>query len=60
MEQSKSSNQEPNIEWQKWLGGRYVDEAYSIQQTNDGGYIVAGYTWFNYGYSDYLIVKLEK
>ncbi len=31
-----------NVQWQKTYGGRYDDEAYSIQQTSDGGYIVAG------------------
>ncbi len=32
------------IEWQKTYGGKGFDGAYSIQQTNDGGYIVAGDT----------------
>jgi len=36
-----------NIEWQKALGGSKDDGAYSIQQTNDGGYIVAGWTYSN-------------
>jgi hypothetical protein len=35
--------QPPNIEWQKSLGGSGNDRANSIQQTSDGGYIVAGY-----------------
>ncbi len=30
------------IQWQKSLGGSESDIAYSIQQTNDGGYIIAG------------------
>lgn len=30
--------------WQKTYGGSNYDEAYSIQQTTDGGYIVAGET----------------
>ncbi len=33
-----------NVQWQKTYGGRSDDEAYSIQQTSDGGYIVAGDT----------------
>ena len=33
-----------NIVWQKSLGGSDDDEAYSIQQTTDGGFIVAGYS----------------
>jgi hypothetical protein len=32
------------IEWQKTYGGSYWDVANSIQETSDGGYIVAGYT----------------
>ncbi|MBI2280815.1 MAG: hypothetical protein HYU68_09030 [Bacteroidetes bacterium] len=30
------------IEWQKSIGGTEEDYAYSIQQTTDGGYVVAG------------------
>jgi len=54
------------IQWQKSLGGTDQDYAYSIQQTNDGGYIVAGFTesnngdvTVNHGLSDYWIVKLD-
>jgi hypothetical protein len=32
----------PSIQWQKTLGGSGFDAAYSIQQTRDGGYIIAG------------------
>ncbi len=28
-----------NVQWQKTYGGRKADEAHSIQQTSDGGYI---------------------
>lgn len=38
-----------NIEWQKCLGGTEADEANSIIQTIDGGYIVAGWTMSNDG-----------
>ena len=42
-----------NIEWQKAYGGTYWDWAESVQQTNDGGYIVAGCTYsFGAGRSD--------
>jgi hypothetical protein len=34
---------QPVIEWQRALGGTYLDEAYAGQQTPDGGYILAGY-----------------
>src|SRR6185369_16884154 len=33
-----------NVEWQKSLGGPSEDFANSVQQTGDGGYIVAGAT----------------
>ncbi len=58
--------QAPEIEWQKCLGGSGEDYATSIQQTSDGGYIVAGYSSSNngdvsgnHGESDYWIVKLD-
>jgi len=38
-----------NIQWQKCLGGTGGDRASAIQQTNDGGYIVAGFTESNDG-----------
>jgi hypothetical protein len=57
----------PNIEWQKCLGGTGSDAAFSIQQTTDGGYIVAGFAdsndgdvTGNHGASDYWIVKLDE
>ena len=51
-----------DIEWQKCLGGSDRDEAYSIQQTSDGGYIVAGYSYPDFessDYPDYWVVKLD-
>ncbi len=33
-----------DIQWTKVLGGSSYDEAESIQQTSDGGYLVTGYT----------------
>ena len=55
-----------NIEWQRCLGGSGADIAYSIQQTIDGGFIVAGYTESNdgdvsgnHGCWDYWVVKLD-
>ena len=54
------------LTWQKCLGGSNDDAAYSIQQTSDGGYIVAGSTYsndgdvsLNHGGSDYWLVKLD-
>jgi hypothetical protein len=55
-----------NIQWQKCLGGTGDDAAYSIQKTNDGGYILAGLSdsndgdvTGNNGDVDYWIVKLD-
>ena len=54
------------INWERNFGGSQYDEATSIQQTNDGGYIVAGWTFSNdddisknNGSSDYWIIKLK-
>jgi hypothetical protein len=38
-----------SIEWQKTYGGSSQDQAYSIQETSHGGYIVAGWTYSNDG-----------
>ena len=55
-----------NIQWQKCLGGSSSDWVHSIQQTSDGGFIVAGETWSNdgdvsgmHGDDDYWVVKLD-
>jgi uncharacterized delta-60 repeat protein len=34
-----------DVQWQKSYGGADGDFTYSIQETADGGYIVAGHTW---------------
>jgi len=53
-------NSNGEVEWQKAFGGEYNDEADSIQQTTDGGYIVAGWTWsFGSGLEDIYILKLD-
>jgi len=55
-----------NITWQKCLGGSNVDKGYSVEQTSDGGYIVAGESLSidgnvtgNHGSYDCWIVKLD-
>ncbi|SHG69809.1 T9SS type A sorting domain-containing protein [Chryseobacterium vrystaatense] len=61
-----SAQTAPAIEWQKSLGGSNGEEVHSIQQTSDGGYIAAGWSYSvdgdvtgNHGNSDYWIVKLD-
>jgi hypothetical protein len=55
-----------NLNWQKCLGGTDEDRAHSIQETSDGGYILAGSSESddgdltgNHGRSDYWVIKLE-
>jgi len=51
-----------NLQWQKTYGGGDSDRAWSVQQTNDGGYIVAGYTFsfsFGLGHGDVYVLKLN-
>ncbi len=57
----------PQITWEKPLGGWGYEDAQSIKQTNDGGYIIAGFTDSNdgditdgnNGENDVWIVKLD-
>jgi ribosomal protein S11 len=49
-----------NIQWAKTYGGTYWDSAYSVQQTSDGGYIVAGTTLsFGAGGWDIFLIKTD-
>jgi len=50
-----------NVEWQKTYGGGNQDLPSSIQQTLDGGYIIAGRTdSFGAGWYDIWIVKIPQ
>jgi len=62
---SFGASAQTSIQWQKCLGGTSDDGAHFIQQTLDGGYIVAGWTFSNDGdvsgnhdSADYWVVKL--
>jgi len=45
------TNDDGNQLWAKTYGGSDLDAAYSVKQTTDSGYIIAGYT-YSYGYGD--------
>lgn len=55
-----------NVQWQRYFGGSSNDRAYSAVQSNDGGYVVAGYTEStdfditnSKGSYDYWVIKLS-
>jgi len=43
--------------WDKTFGGNYQDYGSSVQQTSDGGYIIAGSTWIGTSDSDVWLIK---
>jgi hypothetical protein len=46
--------------WTRTYGGSSLDRAYCVQQTSDGGYILAGGTYsFGAGYEDFYLVKTD-
>lgn len=57
-----------DLSWQKCLGSTGLDNAYSIRETDDGGFIIVGYTTandgdvsgFHGGYSDAWVVKIDR
>ena len=58
---------EGKMEWEKAFGGTNLDRANEVQQTKDGGYIVAGLTRSNNGHVtgshggyDFWAIKLNK
>jgi len=49
------------IGWSKTYGGPYGEEAWSVVQTNDGGYAVAGWSVnFSFGNVDVWLVKVDE
>ena len=50
-----------NKKWDQTYGGNKADAGYMVQQTTDGGYIIAGETssFGSRGYSDVLLIKTD-
>jgi hypothetical protein len=49
-----------NIEWNKFYGGNRTDSGYSIQQTDDDGYIILGDTYsYGSGGCDVWLIKTD-
>jgi hypothetical protein len=49
-----------DVQWAKTYGGTNHDYALSVQQTSDGGYIVAGWTSsFGAGWDDIFLIKTD-
>jgi len=56
--QASLAQPSPDTLWTRTYGGSSDDGAYSVQQTTDGGYIVAGYTAsFGAGNEDFYLAK---
>ena len=52
------TNSSGELLWQNTFGGNADEEAYSVVQTKDGGYVMTGYTKsFGAGLSDVILVK---
>lgn len=49
-----------DIDWQKTYGIELWHSARAIQQTIDGGYIVAGYVYYGFGEPDFWVLKLDE
>ncbi|NQV19234.1 MAG: T9SS type A sorting domain-containing protein [Armatimonadetes bacterium] len=49
-----------NEEWNQTYGGSELEHAYSVQQTTDGGYILAGWTNSFAYFSDIWLVKTDE
>ena len=53
-------NHNGEISWEKtYAYGDWMNEAYTMQQTSDGGYIVGGHTFSRDSYDNAWLIKLD-
>ena len=55
----KSYDENGNVNWEKIFGNTGIDEFYSVEQTNDGGFILTGKTDSNTGSFQIFQVKTD-
>jgi len=48
-----------NLMWEKVFGGIYEDYSFSVQVTNDGGYIITGFTQLSEDSEDVYLIKTD-
>ena len=54
-------NEQGELLWDKTYGGKENDGAYSIVESEDGGYVICGYTWSKgNGRDDGWVFKIDK
>ncbi|MCK4397008.1 hypothetical protein KAW96_10515 [candidate division WOR-3 bacterium] len=53
-------HESPYILWERTNGKELDDEACSVQETSDRGYIIAGYTTLGYRNADVYLIKVSK
>ena len=48
-----------NLKWDKTFGGPNQEQGRSVKQTNDGGYIIAGYNNLNFSEGNAWLIKVD-